>query len=253
MLGSGCNFSLLWPTTARMKIVSWNCNGAFRKKHEAVETLNPDLIIVQECEDPARSTKAFRSWAGNYVWYGHNKNRGIGVFARSELALLTLDWDDDGLELFLPCEIAGSLTLLGVWTKYANSPNFRYIGQLWKYMQLHKSTMCHRPFLLCGDLNSNKCWDEWDRWWNHTDVVRELEEIGVHSVYHQFFSEEQGEETRPTLYLQRNPKKPYHVDYVFASSDIIGNCSLETGMLNDWIYLSDHMPLVLEFPFPVPS
>ncbi|MEM6473998.1 MAG: endonuclease/exonuclease/phosphatase family protein [Planctomycetota bacterium] len=230
-----------------MRIVSWNCNGALRKKHEAIDRLNPDLIVVQECEDPERSTKAYRSWAGHYLWHGDSKNKGIGIVARSELTLRRLDWDDDVLQLFLPCHVDERFALLGVWTKHAHSPNFRYIGQLWKYLQLHKEKMATDEFLLCGDLNSNKCWDEWDRSWNHTDVVRELEEIGIRSIYHDEFDEPQGSETRPTLFHQRNRSKPYHVDYMFASTGLYTECSMSVGDVEDWLELSDHMPLTLEF------
>ena len=103
------------------------------------------------------------------------------------------------------------------------------------------------PMLVRGDLNSNKCWDEWDRWWNHTDVVRELDEIGIRSIYHDEYNEEQGAETRPTLFHQRNRAKPYHVDYMFASADLYAECELTVGDMSDWIHLSDHMPLTLEY------
>ena len=228
-----------------MKIVSWNCNGALRKKHDAIDRLEPDLLIVQECEDPERSTKAYQSWAGNYLWRGDDKNKGIGVFARSELALTRLEWQDDGLQLFLPCNVNDQFVLLAVWTKHANSPDFRYIGQLWKYMQLHKAEMEGERFLLCGDLNSNKCWDECDRWWNHTDVVREFDEIGIRSIYHNSTGEAQGVETRPTLYHRRNTSKPYYVDSMFASANFYNECQIDVGVPADWLDSSDHMPLML--------
>ena len=114
-------------------------------------------------------------------------------------------------------------------------------------MQLHKEKMAIGEFLLCGDLNSNKCWDEWDRWWNHTDVVRELNEIGIRSIYHNEYNEGQGSETRPTLFHQRNESKPYHVDYMFASTGLYTECTLTVGDMTDWLHLSDHMPLTLEY------
>ena len=65
-----------------MRLVTWNCNGAFRKKLELIDTLDADILVIQECEDPAQSIPAYRSWAANYVWTGYGKNKGIGIFPR---------------------------------------------------------------------------------------------------------------------------------------------------------------------------
>ena len=134
---------------------------------------------------------------------------------------------------------------MAVWTKYANSPNFRYIGQLWKYLQLHGQKLAGTSAVVAGDLNSNTCWDEWDRWWNHSDVVNILADLGLQSVYHAYYQEKQGQETRPTLYHQRNENKPYHVDYAFVSSDLYDPIlsDVEIGNKHAWLKLSDHMPL----------
>lgn len=105
------------------------------------------------------------------MWVGSNKHRGLGVFSCSA-RLAMLDWDSNGLESFLPFTIDNKITVLAVWTRHANSPTFRYIGQLWKYLQAHKTRVENRRMIICGDLNSNACWDVWDRWWNHSDVVR---------------------------------------------------------------------------------
>ena len=226
-----------------MKIVTWNCGGGLRTKCAAIDGIGADLLVIQECEDPARSTsQAYRNWAGYHLWHGSNKDKGIGVFLRTNESLSLLDWDDQGLQSFLPCVVANRFILVAVWTKQANSPNFRYIGQLWKYLQLHKCNLTDERFIICGDLNSNKRWDEWDRWWNHSDVVRELEEIRCKSIYHSHFMEAQGSESRPTLYHRKNPSKPYHVDYAFASESLLCDF-VDVGNIEDWIAFSDHMPL----------
>ena len=40
-----------------MNIITWNCNGALRKKIEQVDSLGADILVVQECEDPAQSLR----------------------------------------------------------------------------------------------------------------------------------------------------------------------------------------------------
>jgi exonuclease III len=232
-----------------LKIITWNCNGAFRKKYHTLEEFGADLLVIQECEDPARSTEKYAEWAGACLWVGGNKNRGLGVFPRNGTELRQLDWPDDNLQRFLPCRVNDSLTLLAVWTMQANLPTFQYIGQLWKYLQLNKEKMGEGNIVVCGDWNSNVVWDKYDRWWNHSDVVRELVELDIHSMYHQVTGEEQGKESAPTLYLHRKRGRPYHIDYAFVSKILLERCTIEVGEPDHWLEVSDHMPLVFEvFP-----
>lgn len=99
--------------------------------------------------------------------------------------------------------------------------------------------------VLCGDLNSNKIWDlNHDRRWNHSAVVIELNAINMVSLYHAITGEEQGEESSPTFYLQRDLRKPYHIDYAFSSKDIVAMqaSTLSVGSRDDWLEFSDHVP-----------
>lgn len=231
-----------------MNLVSWNCAGSFRTKFHALAQFDADLLVVQECEDPARSTHhGYREWASNYLWVGPNKNRGLAVFARKGIRLERLPLESGPLELFLPCRIDGTTSLLAVWAKQANSPTFQYIGQLWKYLQLYKQALATTPWLVVGDFNSNVIWDKWDRWWNHTDVVRELDALGMGSAYHQARAVTQGAEPEPTLFLHRNIKRPYHIDYAFLPRAWLNGCSVSVGKPAEWMKLSDHMPLSVTF------
>ena len=235
-----------------MKIVNWNCNGGFRNKKHLLED-DFDILIVQECEDPERSTNEYKKWASNYLWKGKNKNKGIGIFYKKDIHIKPLDWSDininyknEDLESFLPCEVNNEYILIAVWTKKANSEVFGYIGQLWKYLQLHKSKLENKKVLLIGDLNSNAIWDKWDRWWNHSDVVNELEELKIVSLYHRLNNEKHGEEIIPTFYLQRKTTKPYHIDFIFITEELItNNVELNIGKVDQWLEVSDHMPLIL--------
>lgn len=230
-----------------MRIVSWNCNGALRKKLPLLQALKADLYIVQECEDPMRSSsEEYRSWAQNHLWVGLNKNRGLGVFAEPAIQLKIAPLDSEPLELFLPCVINESINLLAVWTREANSPTFKYIGQLWKFLQQHESFIQKEYSALIGDLNSNACWDVWDRWWNHSDVVRQLDKIGLRSVYHYSKSEQQGKESIPTFYMYRKIERSYHIDYAFLSNALLAHANCFIGDPVTWLEHSDHMPLIID-------
>ncbi len=230
-----------------MKIISWNCNGAFRKKYGYLDEFDSDILVIQECEDPRRSTdKNYKNWANNCLWLGDNKNKGLGIFAKSHIEITPLNWENDRLKYFIPCKIENDFNLIATWCHGANSPTFGYIGQMWKYLQLHKTKF--KKCVIAGDFNSNVIWDKWDRWWNHSDVLRELENQDIISFYHKFFLEDQGTESRPTLYLQKNINKPYHIDYIFGSNEIAERViALDIGNATKWLDKSDHMPLICEF------
>lgn len=234
-----------------MKIVTWNCNGALRKKFEHLLNLNADIIVVQECENPARTyDKEFINWAGNYLWIGDTKNKGLGIFANNNIDIRKLEWSDSykdhTVKHFLPCTINDEFDLLAVWNHQNNSQNFGYIGQFWKYLQTNKERFGNT--IIIGDFNSNAVWDEWDRWWNHSDVVKELQEIGIVSLYHIFNKELQGKESQPTFYLHRKISKPYHIDYCFAPIKISEKLlDFKIEKYDVWKHLSDHVPLIITF------
>lgn len=247
-----------------MKILTWNCNGALRRKVEFLDSFEADVLIIQECEDPSKYKGDYLNWAGNYLWTGDNKNKGLGVFVKNGHHLSALpwkgtytipgildlhpsaSWTTDELKIFLPVAVNNHLKILAVWTKGSDQEAFGYIGQLWKYLQIHREDLSGPSTLLVGDLNSNVIWDKPDRWWSHSGVVKELNQVGLKSLYHHQTDESQGLEKSPTFYLHRNKSKPYHIDYVFASSDLINACHLEIGTFEEWIDKSDHMPLVME-------
>lgn len=228
-----------------MKILSWNCNGALRKKLHQIIDYDADVYVIQECENPQDTESSeYKNWATNYIWTGDNKNKGLGIFAKSDINLEAIGIEIGKLESFIPCKVNGQV-LLGVWTKQANSPTFGYIGQMWKFLQSHKSILMDSDAIIIGDFNSNASWDVWDRWWNHSDVVRELEDIGCFSLYHWLNDEKQGAEQVPTFYMHKKLEKPYHIDYAFLPKKWLGSSTLEIGSPDIWLAHSDHMPLLV--------
>lgn len=232
-----------------MRLVTWNCNGALRRKHTLLDTLDADVLVVQECEDPAQSSAGYRVWAGEHAWIGYGRNKGIGIFARRGLSVERLDWPSGGFELFLPVRIGNAFDVIGVWTQNCTPSNFAYIGQFWHYFQKHSASFGART-LIAGDLNSNAMWDKPRRSWNHSECVSQLLGRGFHSLYHLASGEVQGSETVPTFYLYRSVERPYHIDYVFAHQDMFGGDApgVQVGTRAEWITASDHMPIIVDLP-----
>ena len=234
-----------------MKIISWNCNGAFRKKFAYLSQFDADVLIIQECEDPAQSKNAsYREWATNYIWIGNTKNRGLGVFAKACATLehLTLDhsFGDASLKWFIPFRHNNNLDFIAVWTQKSESGYFGYIGQLYKFIMNNIDDINSQ--IIIGDFNSNKIWDYKRTEGDHSSCVNLLSKKGIVSLYHELMKESQGEELQPTFYLQRNLSKPYHIDYAFLPESFSRGASLHIGSHADWLEISDHMPIILEIP-----
>ncbi|KXK51186.1 MAG: Endonuclease/Exonuclease/phosphatase family protein [Chlorobi bacterium OLB5] len=235
-----------------MKLITWNCQGAFRRKIEFILALKPDILIVQECENPNKiNYSSTNLQPKNFYWYGDSLHKGISVYSYSEYKFELLNEFNPEFRYILPFRVTGhedSFILFAIWAM-SNKENYeaRYIGQIWQAINYY-SGLFNCSTILIGDFNSNKIWDYKKRVGDHTDVVNKLAEYNIHSIYHKYFKVEQGKEIHPTFFLQRNLNKPYHIDYCFASSDFIKKVkSVEIGSFENWNAHSDHSPLIINF------
>ena len=235
-----------------MKLISWNCQGAFRNKAEVILAHKPDILVVQECEHPDRLIFTTSVPKPKFLyWHGDNIHKGIAVYSYSDYSFELLPDFNPEFRYVLPFRVTGngeSFILFAIWAM-DNKENreARYIGQVWLAIN-HYANLLNSPSVLIGDFNSNQIWDYKGRVGNHSDVVKKLSNHNIHSIYHQHFQQEHGKETIPTFHLQRKREKPYHIDYCFASSDMLDKFkSLDIGSCDDWIGHSDHCPLILEF------
>lgn len=64
-----------------MKIITWNCQGAFRKKAEFILAYQPDILVVPECENPEKlKFKSGIKTPTDQIWFGSNPHKGLAVF-----------------------------------------------------------------------------------------------------------------------------------------------------------------------------
>ena len=229
-----------------MKIVTWNCNGAFRKKYHLFNDTNFHIIVIQECEDPKQSTKSYLKWSGNYLWKGDNKNKGLGIFARKNVRISQIDWPDGEAREFIPCQVNDSFTLITVWAKGAAGSPLGYAGQVFRYIEINSERLKNGRVVVCGDFNSNSIWDDRHEVFNHSNVVTKLDACGLSSLYHLSNDVDHGSKIDSTLYMYRNMDKAYHVDYAFCSNDLMSQRPPEIGGPAYWLNFSDHMPLIFE-------
>lgn len=235
-----------------MKIVTWNCQGAFRKKIEHIRSITPDILLVQECEHPDKIQFKEQSFIPkDSYWYSDDGKKGIALFSFSDFKFELLREFNPTFRYVLPFRVYNgefSFTLFAVWAMN-NRENYdaRYIGQVWLAINYYNDLIGERNVLI-GDFNSNKIWDQKDRVGNHSDVVNMLAGKDISSAYHKFFEFEHGREKHPTFYLYRKKGRPYHIDYCFVSSDFYKKLKeVEIGEFEKWTLHSDHVPLSVNF------
>lgn len=235
-----------------MKIITWNCNMAFRKKAGYILPYQPDILVIPECEGPDRlKFGADIQLPTNLLWYGKNQHKGLGVFSYSEYKLKLLDCHNPDFKNILPIAVTGGkvdFILFAIWANNPEDKDGQYVTQIWKAINYYDALFTKNKVILIGDFNSNTIWDKPKREGNHSTVVSKLESKNIFSTYHQFFNQTQGKEAHPTLSMYRHEDKPYHIDYCFASKEFIETLErVEVGTYKDWSKYSDHKPLIVKF------
>jgi exodeoxyribonuclease-3 len=225
---------------------------AFRKKADIILKHQPDILIVPECEHPNKLIfSAEAQKPTDSLWFGQNPNKGLGIFSYCNFRFKVLDVHEDSFKMVIPIAVSNeqfSFTLFAIWANNPKDPDGHYITQVWKAINHYDALITNRQTILVGDFNSNTIWDKPKREGNHSTVVKKLEAKDIYSVYHKHFNQTQGTEQHPTLYMYRKKDKSYHIDYCFASKDILNHLkSVEVGEYEFWCRYSDHVPVIVTF------
>lgn len=235
-----------------MKIITWNCNMAFRKKAGYILVHQPDILIVPECENPDKlKFSQGVQQPTDFLWFGKNPNKGLGIFSYSNCRFSLQENYNPAFRTIVPVAVTGGdidFILYAIWAYNPSDPDGCYVEQVWKAIEHYDDSIANKQTMLIGDFNSNAIWDKKHRASNHSNVVKRLENKNIFSCYHLYHKQTQGKEQHATLYMYRHKDKPYHLDYCFVSADLIEKMSLvEIGDYDGWKDFSDHVPVMVTF------
>jgi exodeoxyribonuclease III len=223
---------------------------AFRRKAQVILAQRPDILIVPECEHPDKLIfDTGIPKPTDFLWYGTNHNKGLGIFSFSNFRFSLLNGYDENFKLIIPISVTGGEIDFNLFAVWANNPldkDGHYIEQVWKALLHYDEHLNAKSTLLIGDFNSNTIWDKQHRESNHSNVVKLLEAKGIYSLYHTYHQQSQGTEAHATFYLYKHREKGYHIDYCFASAGILGKVrGVDIGDFDTWIKHSDHVPVMV--------
>ena len=158
-----------------MRIVSWNCNMGFAKKRDVVMSLNPDIVVLQECsaKDIANTVAPFKHWVGS------NPHKGMAVIGFANYAYsidrsYTQEWP-----WFLPIRVEDvPLHILGLWA-CVKEQRLRYVRVTHQAIDHYARFLSVPHMIVIGDFNSNTRWDPLHRKWSHSRLVEKLGRLGL--------------------------------------------------------------------------
>ena len=266
-----------------MKIISWNCAGKFREDYEEIFKQDADIYVIPECEDPDAKYAKYKEYkefvydfAGeNVFFFFFFHYKGLGVFVNKDLTVEEIDTKGP-YKHFMAFKIENSFYLLAVWAmnkdKELGLPP--YVEMIHDFLDENKDEELFdgTPIIMCGDFNSSAVFnskhtykrthrDIYGNPKNHDYLDCKLNDMGLFSVYHELTGEESGNEKQMTFFQARHIDDPYHLDYVYTNKEIIDKTTLisngnkvkdlpnefEILPRDDWISISDHLPLVFKF------
>lgn len=219
---------------------------ALQKKADHLVQLRADIMVVQECSEKSVSALA-NSTKHQTAWFGTNKNNGIAVITAPNLRTQRAVHLGPTWAVHARLEGSESIDLFAVWACAGTDHLSRYIRQVHLMLDQISSMKLSNNTIVMGDFNSNAIWDpNYYAGRNHTEAVSRMSSLGLESAYHTFNREAQGAETQPTFHFRRKREAVY-IDYIFLSKLLMSNLkAVNVGKFEEWIHLSDHMPVVVD-------
>ena len=233
-----------------MRIISWNCQGGYRKKIDNILELDPDIVVIQECESLERlrvfckekiPLKSF--WFGGF--YPH---RGVGVFFYKDYQILSME-NNISIEFIVPMKIMNNFEfcLFAIWAMapLGEDKGKSYTYQIEKTVKKYEGILKNNLSILIGDYNTPNIEKPVEK--TGFMVIEEFKKLEIFSAYHEYFEKDYGKHNQYTFYQHKKKEVKHMLDYCFASKSIIEKIrNVEIGKYEDWIEYSDHCPLIVE-------
>ncbi|MEI9807704.1 MAG: hypothetical protein WDO16_07405 [Bacteroidota bacterium] len=138
-----------------MKLITWNCNMAFRKKAGVILAHKPDILIVPECEHPDKLIFGDKTpKPSDMLWFGTNPHKGLGIFSYSQFRFTLLDTHNPELKMIIPISVSGGDTDFILYAVWANNPGDKdgaYVTQVWKALHHYDNQLSNTLSILAGD------------------------------------------------------------------------------------------------------
>jgi exodeoxyribonuclease-3 len=234
-----------------VKFVTWNCQGAFRKKYSRIARSTPDLAVIQECEHLERlgRPRPLLPPPTTQMWFGESAARGLGIFSWTGLEFSLAEGYDASIHYCVPLRVRGPecFNLLAVWAMEHSDQRLSYIAQVNLAIISYQDFIRENNTILMGDFNSSPRHDPNSRLGSHDWVVRSLADMDIVSAYHAFFREQPGSESRATFFMNRKLEQHYHLDYIFIPRRWLKRVQkTRIGDPAKWLAHSDHCPVFVE-------
>lgn len=232
-----------------MRLITWNCQGAFRKKYGLIAGFKPHLAVIQECEHPDKLHWKDAPAPDFSLWFGEKTSKGVGIFSWGGLSAAALPGYDESIRYCIPLQVEGPMRFraVAVWAMDHPDRKLSYSAQVHQALGQYREFIQGEDCIILGDFNSSKRTTPRSRMGNHVTLTNGLEDLWLVSAYHHFFHEKQGKEHHGTFFRARKVEHANHIDYVYIP--VRWTRRLLRVQLGDpavWLAFSDHCPVIVD-------
>jgi exonuclease III len=224
-----------------MRILTWNCDSSLARKLDPLLRLEPDVAVVQECEEDLRVPDGY-----SYAWRGNNPRRGLGVLLRNDEvnfeSFARSEWT-----YFVPIALpALRIRLLATWAynHRANRFGAAYVGNPLVVLRDPSLSAWLREgrSIVAGDFNNSVVFERPSVKFAQIDGC--LRDLRLESAYHLSSGEKLGQEKLPTFF-PKNQGRACHIDYCFVHESLTVE-SVSVPQCAEWRCYSDHVPVIVD-------